>query len=93
MMTQEVLLVKEFFSNEVKNHYYVVWELVETVTDELEDTITEEVVKVMYETSECSSLIPMHSFIVEKAGNIEDSLTRVREQCKYIFKENKTMVE
>ncbi|WP_332697466.1 hypothetical protein [Halalkalibacter lacteus] len=93
MMTREVLNVKEYFSDEVKNHYYVVWELIETNTDESEDSFTEEIVKVIYETSESGSLIPMYSFIVEKPGHIEDLLTRVREECKFIFKQNNTRVE
>ncbi len=88
LVAKELINMKEYLREEVKNHYYVVWEQVEVCIDETESASIEEFVKVMYEQSESSSLVPMYSFLIDKTSSIEDSLAKVKRECKHIFKEH-----
>ncbi|WP_152608201.1 hypothetical protein [Halalkalibacter okhensis] len=86
-MTKELINAKEYLREEVKTHYYVLWEQFELCVDETETATTEEIVTVMYEKSVNSSLVPMYSRIIEKSSSIEDTLVQLKKECKGIFKE------
>lgn len=87
MVTRELVEVKQYLQEELKNHYYVVWEKVEICSDDNDTISTEEVVKVMFEPSDNSSLVPMFVVTVLNPSDIEDTLEVVKKECKTIFKE------
>ncbi|MDT8861581.1 hypothetical protein N0O92_15290 [Alkalihalobacillus sp. MEB130] len=87
MMTKELVNMKELLRDEVKQDYYVVWEQVEICSDETESILTEEFLKVMFEQNNNSSLVPLYSYLIEKPGAIEETLNKIRKECKHIFKE------
>jgi hypothetical protein len=93
MVIQNLVNTRQYFVNETKMNYYVVYEKFEKIKAFFKDKYieewnagTEELIHIFYANSKSDSVRSLYSYKLQEKTSIEDTLKTIQEQHKEIFK-------